>query len=49
MVASEHGINCDRHATSVDHKSDVVASNVQSALMQLKRIVSVDSYFLSVD
>ncbi|WP_246239636.1 glycosyltransferase [Paenibacillus anseongensis] len=41
-----HGINWDHHAASVDHKSDV-ASNVQNALKKLKRIVSVDSHFLS--
>ncbi|MWV42300.1 glycosyltransferase [Paenibacillus sp. HJL G12] len=41
-----HGINWDYHAASAEHKAEV-GRNIQHALGHLKRIVSVDSHFLT--
>ncbi|KIL40214.1 glycosyl transferase family 1 [Gordoniibacillus kamchatkensis] len=41
-----HGINWDHPGFSPEHKSNV-ARNVQNALSRLKRIVSVDSHFVT--
>jgi glycosyltransferase involved in cell wall biosynthesis len=41
-----HGINWDNPLLSTEHKADV-ARNIQGALRQLKKVVSVDSHFLT--
>ncbi|GIP25929.1 glycosyl transferase family 1 [Paenibacillus sp. J23TS9] len=41
-----HGINWDYHAASAEHKA-AVGRNIQHALGYLKKIVSVDSHFLT--
>ncbi|MDR6999288.1 glycosyltransferase family 4 protein [Neobacillus niacini] len=41
-----HGINWDNPSIPSEHKADV-AQNIQGAIRQLKRIVSVDSHFLT--
>ncbi|EIJ78039.1 glycosyl transferase group 1 [Bacillus methanolicus PB1] len=41
-----HGINWDNPSLPTENKADV-ARNIQGALRQLKRIVSVDSHFLT--
>lgn len=41
-----HGINWDNPSLPTEHKAEV-ARNIQGALRQLKRIVSVDSHFLT--
>lgn len=41
-----HGINWDYHASSAAHKAEV-GRNIQHALQHLKKIVSVDSHFLT--
>jgi glycosyltransferase involved in cell wall biosynthesis len=41
-----HGINWDNPSLSIENKAEVMR-NIQGALSQLKRIVSVDSHFLT--